>query len=106
MTNVNECDIIRVGKNCKGEIIMNKRGRHGDTIMCCNDGVIHPSKSAASNYYKISASAITRQLNGERKTAAGLYFIRVTGNESKVELEKIREQKLRMCYRLKEAIVE
>ena len=84
---------------------MNKRGRRGDVIMCCNDGMIHQSKSAASSYYNISASAITRQLNGERKTASGLYFISISGNESKKELEEIREKMLRACYRLKGAIV-
>ena len=85
---------------------MNKKGRHGHLIMCCNDGVIHESKNAASIYYNISASAITRQINGERKTAAGLYFVNVTGYESKEELEEIRKEKIRNKYHIKEVIIE
>lgn len=75
-----------------------KRGRPGKTVMCINDGRIFPSLDIAANTYKISKSAITRQIKGERKKANGLFFVEITGHETKSELQQIRESFLYQVY--------
>lgn len=83
-----------------------KKGRTGQIIMCCNDGEIYNSVHQAAKYYDISVSAITRQLKKERKTAAGLYFVEIVGNESDDELQDIREKILSTVYKMRRYILE
>lgn len=75
-----------------------KRGRPGKTVMCINDGRIFSSLDIAAHAYEISKSAITRQIKGERKKANGLFFVEITGYETKSELQQIRESFLYQVY--------
>lgn len=75
------------------------RGRAGQLVMCCNDGCIYQSIHEAAEKYGISTSAITRQIQGERKLAAGLYFVTVSGDESREELDEIRLNVLKTQYK-------
>lgn len=75
------------------------RGRAGQLVMCCNDGCIYQSIHEAAEKYGISTSAIARQIRGERKLAAGLYFVAVSGNESRKELNEIRLEVLKAQYK-------
>lgn len=78
-----------------------KRGRNGQCVMCCNDGRTFSSLHDAAKNYAISVSAITRQLKHERKTAAGLYFIEISGTESIESLNELRLHVIQQNYRLK-----
>lgn len=80
---------------------MKKRGRSGQAIMCCNDGCVYSSIHEAAKTYAISTSTIARQIQGERKLAARLYFVAVSGNESHELLNEIRLNVLKAEYRLK-----
>lgn len=71
-----------------------KRGRPGKKIMCLNDSNIYDSVADAANAYKISCSAISQILHEKRNAVKGLYFISISGTESKKELEKIRGKAL------------
>lgn len=67
-----------------------KRGRPGKYAMCINDGKIYKSIADAANYYQISSSAVSLAIHEKRKCVKGLYFIEISGNESKSEIEEIR----------------
>ena len=82
-----------------------KKGRTGQSILCCNDGETFSSVHQAAKYYDISVSAITRQLKKERKTAAGLYFVEVSGNETDVEIQTIRKNILSTVYKMRRYIL-
>lgn len=79
-------------------IAKRKKGRPGKKVICINDGRIYLSLDTAANTYRINKSAITRQLKGERKKASGLFFVEITGNETKSELQQIRETFLYKIY--------
>lgn len=82
-----------------------KTGRPGKIVMCVNDGLVFQSMEEAAQQYNTTRSTISRNIHGTRRTARGLQFVLITGTESRDELEGIREEVLRECYRLKGAIV-
>lgn len=83
-----------------------KTGRPGKKIMCINDGVIYKSCTAAAQTYKVTRSAISRQVNGCLKSVKGLYFVTVNGNETPDELQSIRMQYLSQFIRIEDLCYE
>lgn len=76
-------------------------GRPGKKIMCLNDGLIFSSITSAAQHYKLSRSAISKQLGGSRSHAGGLSFIYVDENLSADELTHLRKQMILEIYNLK-----
>lgn len=83
----------------EGGVIM-KTGRPGKKIMCINDGNVFSSITAASEFYSVSRSAISKQLMGIRSQVAGRYYIYVHNSASEDELKEIRQNKIKEIYNL------
>lgn len=69
-------------------------------ILCVNTGVVYSSMSEASKSLDIHKSQISHQLAGERSTANGLVFVKINGNESVSELEKIIASSIQSHYKI------
>ena len=72
-------------------------GRPGKKIMCINDGNMFNSITDAADYYKVTRSAISKQLNGMRSQVDGRYFIYVDDTS---DVNAIRKQKIEEIYKL------
>lgn len=77
------------------------KGRPGISIMCINDGMIFKSLSEAAEHYGIDQTAMSRQLKGERKTAGGLHFIKISSELTEHQLEKIKQEEITKIYNIK-----
>lgn len=77
-------------------------GRPGKKIMCINDGIIFESITDAAKHYQVTRSTISKQLTGVRGQAAGRCFIYVDVTMTDEELQKIRNEKLKDVYKLKD----
>lgn len=62
------------------------------TVLCINDGIIYPSMLDAAKQYGISQSAISRQINGKRKTAKGYYFVIVPHDITKHDIKLLQKE--------------
>lgn len=69
-----------------------KTGRPGKKIMCVNDGRIYDSMSSAAEAYNTTRSTISKNMSGKLRTAKGMCFVSITGNETPTELEEIRKE--------------
>ncbi len=87
----------------KREKVM-KIGRPGKKILCINDGMIFESCTAAAKNYKVTRSAISRQVNGQLKSVRGLYFTTISGTESYDELHTIRMEYLSQSIRIEDLL--
>ena len=76
------------------------KGRPGQRILCINDGLIFNSLSEAAEYYNIDQTSITRQLQGQRKTAGGYHFIRIDNLRYEEDINKLREDALKKIYNI------
>ena len=76
------------------------KGRPGQRILCINDGLIFNSLSEASEHYNIDQASITRQLQGQRKTAGGYHFIRLESLTNEESIDKLREDALKQIYNI------
>lgn len=81
-----------------------KLGRPGKKILCINDGITYEICTAAAQTYKVTRSAISRQVNGRLKSVKGLYFMTVSGNETPDELQSIRMQYLSQSIRIEDLL--
>lgn len=76
---------------------LKQKKHHGKTVMCANDGKIFISVSNAASEYGVSRSAISKQLKNERRTASGLCFVQINGDESEDILRTMRMNRLQEC---------
>lgn len=58
-------------------------------ILCINNGIVYPSLAVASATLGLDKGSISKCLKDERIKVNGLSFVKVTGTETKQELEKI-----------------
>ena len=72
-------------------------GRPGKKIMCINDGNMFSSITEAADYYNVTRSAISKQLNGMRSQVDGRYFIYVDDTS---DVNVLRKQKIEEIYKL------
>lgn len=77
------------------------KGRPGIKILCINDGNCYSSIASASKHYKVASSSICKQMKGERTTAGGYHFVKITSNLSEDDLKKLREKALEQYYNIK-----
>lgn len=63
-------------------------------ILCINDGQIFDSMSDAAKHYKIAQSAISRQVNGNRRMANGYYFMSIGNDFKKADIKRLQREYL------------
>lgn len=71
------------------------KGRPGVKIFCINDNMCYSSILEASKHYGIASSSISKQLKGERLTAGGLHFVKISSALTEKELQKIKKTYLK-----------
>lgn len=76
-----------------------KTGRPGKKIMCVNDGLVFQSMQEAAEQYNTTRSTISRNIHGTRRTARGLQFILIDGQETTEELLEIRKSIIKKQYK-------
>lgn len=69
-------------------------------LICINNGVVYQSASAACKALGLHKTQISHHLAGDRPTAGGYVFVRLTGNETKAELEEIITSYVKSHYNL------
>lgn len=70
-------------------------------ILCINNGIVYKSLLDAATKLNVTKGAISNHLAGKRSAVGGLVFVKVTGNESKSELEAITTNALKTFFKLK-----
>lgn len=76
------------------------KGRPGVKIFCINDNTCYSSIASATKHYNIASSSISKQINGERLTAGGLHFVRITSDTSDDQLQEIKKEVLKKIYNI------
>lgn len=76
------------------------KGRPGVKIFCINDNMCYSSILEASEHYGIASSSISKQIKGERLTAGGLHFVKISSELTEEELQEIKKDVLKKIYNL------
>lgn len=68
-------------------------------VLCVNSGVVYPNAVSAAKAYGLSEYVLSKHLAGINKTCGkGLVFIRLSGNESDEDVDRIRKDTLKRVY--------
>lgn len=63
-------------------------------IYCINSDTVYESITAAAAAAGVDKSAMSKHVNGKRKTANGYVYVKINAETSGEELQKIRAEKI------------